>query len=108
MKRRSIKPKSDSDRCDSDRDILDSHDVDIEDVPREGLRIFIGLISGSVLLSTPSSMLFPLLALDFLFPRPVVSVFQLISYSYIHQCGPFNFSFFGCSPPAALPLTLTV
>ncbi len=108
MKRRSIKPKSDSDRCDSDRDILDSHDVDIEDVPREGLRIFIGLISGSVLLSTPSSMLFPLLALAFLFPRPVVSVFQLISYSYIHQCGPFNVSFFGGSPPAALPLTLTV
>ncbi|KAH9065370.1 hypothetical protein EDB87DRAFT_1679854 [Lactarius vividus] len=56
-------------------------------------------------------MLFPLLGLVYFLafsPRAVLSVFQLISYSPIQQCGPFNISFAGGTPPAALPLTLTV
>ena len=41
-------------------------------------------------------------------PRSAFSLFQLVSYSRISQCGNFNVSFSGGSPPAALPLTLTV
>jgi hypothetical protein len=37
-----------------------------------------------------------------------VFAFETISFSDIHQCGPFNISFAGGKPPAALPLTLTV
>ncbi|KAH9042085.1 hypothetical protein EDB85DRAFT_1917793 [Lactarius pseudohatsudake] len=56
-------------------------------------------------------MLFPLLGLVYFLvfsPRAVLSVFQRISYSPIQQCGPFNISFAGGTPPTALPLTLTV
>lgn len=56
-------------------------------------------------------MLFPLLGLVYLlalFPQAVLSDFQSISYSPIQQCGPFNVSFSGGTPPTALPLTLTV
>ncbi|KAI9443262.1 hypothetical protein H4582DRAFT_1176425 [Lactarius indigo] len=56
-------------------------------------------------------MLLPLLGLVYILafsPRAVLSVFQLISYSSIQQCGPFNISFAGGTPPTALPLTLTV
>jgi hypothetical protein len=42
-------------------------------------------------------------------PRCALSVFQFVAYSArVNQCGPFNVSFSGGSPPAALPLTLTV
>ncbi|KAI0304376.1 hypothetical protein B0F90DRAFT_1705116 [Multifurca ochricompacta] len=41
-------------------------------------------------------------------PQAVLSLFHLVSYSPIQQCGPFNVSFSGGSPPASLPLTLTV
>ncbi|KAI9465448.1 hypothetical protein BJY52DRAFT_1244080 [Lactarius psammicola] len=56
-------------------------------------------------------MLFPLLGLVYFLafsPQAVLSVFQLISYSPIQQCGPFNVSFARGTPPIALPLTLTV
>ncbi|KAH9080495.1 hypothetical protein EDB83DRAFT_2513473 [Lactarius deliciosus] len=56
-------------------------------------------------------MLFPLLGLVYFLafsPRAVLSVFQRILYSHIQQCGPFNISFAGGTPPTALPLTLTV
>ena len=42
-------------------------------------------------------------------PRCALSLFQFVAYSArVNQCGPFNVSFSGGSPPAALPLTLTV
>jgi hypothetical protein len=41
-------------------------------------------------------------------PRAAHSLFELVAYSHIRQCDPFNVSFFGGQPPAALPLTLTV
>ncbi len=56
-------------------------------------------------------MLFPLLGLVYFLtfsPQAVLSVFQLVSYSPIQQCGPFNVSFAMGTPPTALPLTLTV
>lgn len=59
----------------------------------------------------PPPMLFPLLGLVYflaLLPQAVLSVFEFISYSPIQQCGPFNVSFVGGTPPTALPLTLTV
>jgi hypothetical protein len=56
-------------------------------------------------------MLFPLLGLVYFLafsPQAVLSIFHLISYSFIQQCGPFNVSFSGGTPPPELPLTLTV
>lgn len=56
-------------------------------------------------------MRFPLLGLVCFLafsPQAVLSIFQLISYSFIQQCGPFNVSFSGGIPPPDLPLTLTV
>ncbi|KAI0250766.1 hypothetical protein BJV78DRAFT_1216823 [Lactifluus subvellereus] len=41
-------------------------------------------------------------------PRAALSVFELIAYSPIRQCGPFNVSFSGGQTPPALPLILTV
>ncbi|KAI0004473.1 hypothetical protein BJV74DRAFT_881072 [Russula compacta] len=41
-------------------------------------------------------------------PRSSFSVFDLIAYSPVQQCGPFNVSFSGGQPPTTLPLTLTV
>ena len=41
-------------------------------------------------------------------PQAALSVFDLVAYSPIRQCDPFNVSFYGGQPPAALPLTLTV
>ncbi|KAI0269881.1 hypothetical protein BC834DRAFT_967609 [Gloeopeniophorella convolvens] len=41
-------------------------------------------------------------------PQAALSAFHSISFSPIDQCGPFNISFSGGEPPAALPLTLTV
>jgi hypothetical protein len=43
-----------------------------------------------------------------LVPRRVYSLFELVAYSRVQQCGPFNVSFSGGQLPAALPLTLTV
>jgi hypothetical protein len=40
-------------------------------------------------------------------PQAALSVFDLVAYSPIRQCDPFNVSFYGGQPPA-LPLTLTV
>lgn len=64
-----------------------------------------------LLLQPPPPMLFPLLGLVYFLafsPQAVLSIFQLISYSFIQQCGPFNISFSGGVPPPDLPLTLTV
>jgi hypothetical protein len=55
-------------------------------------------------------MLFPLLGLVLFLafsPQAVLSLFQLISYSPIQQCGPFSVFFAEGAPPTA-PLTLTV
>ena len=55
-------------------------------------------------------MLFPLLGLVYFLtfsPQAVLSIFQLVSYSPIQQCGPFRVSFAGGTPPT-IPLTLTV
>ena len=55
-------------------------------------------------------MLLPLLGLVYFLafsPHAVLSLFELVSYSPIQQCGPFNVSFAGGIPPTA-PLTLTV
>lgn len=41
-------------------------------------------------------------------PRTALSVFELIAYSPIQQCGPFNVSFLGGQLPPAFPLILTV
>jgi len=55
-----------------------------------------------------------LLSLPWLFsflafaPRRVFALFEFVAYSRVQQCGPFNISFSGGQPPAALPLTLTV
>ncbi|KAI0311887.1 hypothetical protein OF83DRAFT_709763 [Amylostereum chailletii] len=41
-------------------------------------------------------------------PQVVLASFDFISFSSIEQCGPFNVTFDGGIPPAAMPLTLTV
>ena len=41
-------------------------------------------------------------------PRCVFALFEFFAYSRVQQCGPFNISFSGGQPPAALPLTLTI
>jgi hypothetical protein len=41
-------------------------------------------------------------------PRSALSLFELVTYSRVSQCGYFNVSFSGGKPPAALPLTLTI
>jgi hypothetical protein len=41
-------------------------------------------------------------------PRGALSLFELVAYSRVEQCGLFNVSFSGGELPSALPLTLTI